>query len=231
MFTSDGRFTRAFPVADEDPLKFGPNGFTPYEIQVNGSQIVASSNNGLYFFDSDGYAVDRWGGEAPGEQPGEFAFPDAFVVDQTTGNVYVTDTLNKRVVALSADGEVLWIAGTPDRGGETTGFWQLPRAITIGPDGNLYVVDTFRANPNCNGVGHIVVLSPDGDLLSEFGPVGSQEGSFSFPEKIAVAPDGRFAIADRENNRVQIFTIDGTLPPPDSLEVDLYESSFQRYDN
>ena len=134
------------------------------------------------------------------------------------------------MVALDADGKVLWISGTPDTAGQITGFWQLPRSITLGPDGLLYVVDTFRAQDKCAGIGHIVVLEQTGELVSEFGAAGRNELSFNFPEKMAVTPDGTFGLADRENSRAAIFKL-GPLPAPDPLELESYEKSFQRFDN
>ncbi len=186
-----------------------------------------ASNDGLYFFDRNGNVVDRWGGETRGSEPGEFAFPDAFTIDEATGTFYVADTLNRRIVALDSSGEVLWISGERDVDGEIVSFWQLPRGITIGGDGNLYVVDTFRAQDKCSGAGHIVVLNKDGELLSEFGAGGLAETSLNFPEKIAVAPDGSFAVADRENNRVVLFTV--TLPLPDATDLEhaAYERSYK----
>lgn len=230
VYSADGRYVEHFPAADQDLTVFGDPGFSPYDVHVWGSQVVVASNDGIYFFDRTGHVIDRWGGETRGAQPGEFAFPDALTVDEETGNVYVADTLNRRVVALNSDGDVLWISGTPDDSGQITGFWQLPRSITLGPDGRLYVVDTFRAQDKCAGVGHIVVLDTNGDLVSEFGAAGRDELTFNFPEKLAVTPDGTFGLADRENSRAVLFTL-GPLPGPDPLEQESYDRSFQRFDN
>ena len=106
-----------------------------------------------------------------------------------------------------------------------TGFWQLPRGITLGPDGNLYVVDTFRFDREGVGTGHIVVLSPRGELISEFGRYGLGDDDFDFPEQIAVRADGLFAIADRENDRVLLFRLEGSLPTPDVKEAKAYEDA------
>lgn len=229
VYSADGRYVERFPAADQDLSVFGDPGFSPYDVHVWGSQVVVASNDGIYFFDRTGHVIDRWGGETRGSQPGEFAFPDALTIDEETGTVYVADTLNRRVVALDSDGNVLWISGTPDDAGAITGFWQLPRSITLGPEGRLYVVDTFRAQDKCAGVGHIVVLEPTGELVSEFGAAGRDELSFNFPEKMSVTPDGTFGLADRENSRAVLFTL-GPLPRPDQLEQESYDRSFTRFD-
>lgn len=228
VYTGDGRYVESLPAADQDLEVFGPDGFSPYDVHLQGAEIVVSSNDGIYFFDRTGHVIDRWGGEGRGTAVGEFAFPDAFAIDPTTGDFYVADTLNRRVVALDPDGTVLWIAGEADIDGQIVGFWQLPRSVVVGTDGLIYVTDTFRAQDHCSGTGHIVVLSPEGELVGEFAAAGREEDRFSFPEKMSVGPDGSFAIADRENNRVALFSV-GPMPPADPGELSLYEESFKRY--
>ncbi len=228
IYSPDGRYIERIPADDQDLTIFGEAGFTPFHVEVWGAQIIVSSNDGLYFFDRAGHVTDHWGQR--GAEAGEFAFPDAFDIDRTAGTFYVADTLNRRVVALDSAGEVLWISGRPDQAGAITGFWQLPRSITVGQDGNVYVVDTFRAQEKCSGMGHVVVLDPGGELVSEFGAAGSQEWAFSFPEKLAIGPNGTFGLADREKGRVVVFDV-GQLPPADESEADKYLQSFTRFDD
>jgi DNA-binding beta-propeller fold protein YncE len=228
VFSGEGRYVESLPAPDQDPEVFGELGFSPFEVRLHDGMVVVASNDGLYGFDRDGRVVRRWGGEGRGGAPDQFDFPDAFDIDPDTGHLYVADTLNRRVVALDADGEVRWISGTPDVDGEISGFWQLPRSLTVGPDGNIYVVDTFRFQRDCAGAGHVVVLSPEGELLSEFGAAGAGPAEFNFPEKLAITPDGeRFAIADRENARVVLFGVEH-LPPPTATEAELHERSLTR---
>ena len=46
-------------------------------------------------------------------------------------------------------------------------------------------------------------------LIASFGSPGRGPGEFLVPHSIRVSVDGRVYVADRENNRVQVFTIDG----------------------
>jgi len=226
VFTTSGEYVTHFPADDQDLAVFGES-FTPFDVQVVDGRIVVTSNDGLYFFDDTGHVVDRWGGgkqgkNVRGSQFGEFNFPDSFTVDAISGTYYVADTMNRRIVALSPEGQWLWVSGTPDAGGQTTGFWQLPRSVQLGPDGNLYGVDTFRPDEDGMGTGHIVVLSPEGELLSEFGRSGSVDGAFSFPDQIAFDSQELWAMADRENNRVAIFRLLTPYPSPDEIEAEKY---------
>jgi len=229
VFTTSGEYVGHFPADDQDLAVFGES-FTPYDVHVVDGRVVVSSNDGLYFFDETGHVTAHWGAmkkreNVRGSEFGQFNFPDSFTVDPETGNVFVADTMNRRIVALSPEGEWLWVSGTPDAGGETTGFWGLPRSIQMGSDGNLYVVDTFRPDEKGMGVGHIVVLSTEGDLLSEFGRAGFEDGAFAFPDQVAFDSRDLWAIADRENHRVVIFRLLTPYPPPDEIETEKYAGS------
>lgn len=228
---SSGAYIQHFPADEQDLETFGPEGFTPFDVELSGGRVVVASQDGLYFFDDDGMVVARWGAtkkrqNVRGGEIGMFNFPDAITVDPASGRIYVADTLNRRVVALGSAGRWLWVSGQPDEDGTITSFWQLPRGIEIGPDGNLYVVDTFRADTEGMGTGHIVVLSPEGELLSEFGRTGATDGSFNFPEQLTAGPDGLWAIADRENNRVVIFRLVTPYPPVDDVYADRFPETF-----
>jgi DNA-binding beta-propeller fold protein YncE len=221
--TSTGQYIGSFPAPGAKRGTFGPVGFTPFAVAVVDGRVIASSNDGLYFFDTNGHVIASWNyyknGGGPGKNVGQMNFPDSFSVDTTTATIYVADTLNKRIIALNSEGKWLWVQGTPDsETGQSTGFWQLPRSIVYGSDGKLYVVDTFRYSTEGVGVGNFVVMSKTGQFLSEFGKAGSTDDAFSFPNAVAERPDGLFAVADRANNRVVLFRLTSPLPPPNSLE-------------
>jgi DNA-binding beta-propeller fold protein YncE len=53
------------------------------------------------------------------------------------------------------------------------------------------------------------VFAPDGALITSFGSVGIGAGEFHLPHGIAVGPDDRVHVCDRENDRIQVFDPDG----------------------
>jgi DNA-binding beta-propeller fold protein YncE len=233
IYTTLGDYAGHLPADDQELAIFGDDGFTPYDVELSpDGRIVVSSADGLYFFDQEGSVVARWGGTAHGQNlrgpwDGVFNFPDSFAIDPESGWIYVADTANRRVIGIDPDGFWKWVSGAPDEEGKIASFWQLPRSISIGPDdGNLYVVDTFRFDPEGMGTGHIVVLSKDGELLSEFGRAGSVDGAFSYPDQMEAGPDGLWAIADRENNRVVVFRLITPYPEVDDLLAARYPKTF-----
>jgi len=225
IYSTSGSYIGHYPAEDQELRVFGEDGFSPYGLAIVEGRVLASSNDGLYLFDGEGRVSARYGTGAREGKPGAFNFPDALTVDPSSGTIYVADSMNRRIVSIDGKGRVAWVSGTPDVGGAMTGFWQLPRGITLGPDGNLYVVDTFRFDREGVGTGHIVVLSPEGELISEFGRYGLGDDDFDFPEQITARADGLFAVADREHDRVVLFRLEGALPAPDVKEAKAYEGA------
>jgi streptogramin lyase len=74
--------------------------------------------------------------------------------------------------------------------------------MTFLPNGDFLLGDGYQN-------GRIVRYSGAGELVSEFGSVGSDPGQFDLIHGIAVDSEGRIYVADRENNRIQVFTESG----------------------
>ena len=72
------------------------------------------------------------------------------------------------------------------------------------PNGDFLLGDGYQN-------GRIVRYNAQGELLSEFGSVGSGPGQFDLIHGVAVDRDNRIYVSDRRNHRIQIFTEDGTL--------------------
>ena len=55
----------------------------------------------------------------------------------------------------------------------------------------------------------VLIFSPQGELLHEFGTFGSLEGEFRFPHGICVDSEDNILVADRQNCRIQVFNPQG----------------------
>ncbi|MDF3043232.1 MAG: repeat containing protein [Thermomicrobiales bacterium] len=120
------------------------------------------------------------------------------------GTLYVIDSLTDQIRVFDRDGTVIATWGeTGARLGQfrfedASGFWG---DLTLGPDGNLYVLDTFNSR--------VQVLSPDGEVLRAWGKPGSGEGQFNHPSGIGIDEAGRVYVAETGNARVQLFDSEG----------------------
>ena len=77
-----------------------------------------------------------------------------------------------------------------------------PTDVAIAPNGEIYV---------CDGYGNARVhrFTADGKLIQSWGEPGTEAGEFRLPHGIGISPDDRVFVADRENDRIQIFSLDG----------------------
>ncbi len=144
-----------------------------------------------------------------GEQElGSFSAPDSETVDwvpvyiavHPDGDVYVSDRAGATIFIFSSDG-VPQGQVIPPAGAEG---WH-PLALTFDAAGNLYVADVTPEEHR------IIVIDPAGELKLSFGTQGEAQGEFSYPNGIAVDPDGRIFVTDSNNGRMQAFDKDGQL--------------------
>lgn len=140
--------------------------------------------------------VSTFGGEGSA-YPGSLQFSAAKGVDVTaSGNLLVAGA--SRVHLVGPDGAPLAEWGTQGSG---PGQFAGANDVAEGPDGSIYVADTFNHR--------IQRLGPDGSFDSSWGGSGSGSGQFQYPMSVAVDAGGRVYVADQLNDRVQVFDAAG----------------------
>jgi DNA-binding beta-propeller fold protein YncE len=72
--------------------------------------------------------------------------------------------------------------------------------------GFLYVADTYNSR-----IQKFAVHGPSLEFVTAWGDSGSGPGQFQELEDVDITPSGQIVAADSGNNRIQIFTNDGTL--------------------
>lgn len=129
---------------------------------------------------------------ARGAGPALFNFPTALAAAGDT--LYVGDTLNFRVQVLGLGGGYRGAFGGL---GDAAGDMPRLKGLAVDARGDLWVSDAH--------LDRVSLYAPDGRLLLELGGPGAEPGRFSFPAGIAAHPDGRVAVVDSFNRRVQVF--------------------------
>jgi peptidylamidoglycolate lyase len=86
-------------------------------------------------------------------------------------------------------------------GNDSTHF-NRPTDVAITKDGSFYVSDGY-------GNSRVVKFSSTGQYLFEWGKEGDNEGEFNLPHAVDLDNEENVYVADRENNRVQVFTPTG----------------------
>jgi len=159
----------------------------------------------VVIFDRDGNYLGCWGIGAVKEAHG------MKIVDDV---VYTTDRPDSVAVAFTLDGKPLLVLGKrgvhSDTGCEKSPYIVLraagpfnhPTEMMPHPNGDIYVTDGYR---NCR----VHRFTRDGQLVKSWGTPGKTEGTFHLPHSLAIDPDGKLYVADRSNQRVQIFSPDG----------------------
>jgi DNA-binding beta-propeller fold protein YncE len=153
-------------------------------------------------FDSSGAFQKAFGA-------GLFAVPHSLYVDRN-GDVWAGDQVARNgkgadLIKFSPDGRVLMTLGKPGMPGNGPGYLSAVSAVVVAPNGDIYVADGHGTGTN----DRIMKFSKDGTLITAWGKHGKAAGELDTPHGIALDSAGRVYVADRANNRIQIFESDG----------------------
>lgn len=153
-------------------------------------------------FDASGNLVKSFG-------VGTLVLPHCIHIDGE-GNVWVADGLGKdgkghQVIKFSPDGKVLLTLGKPGIAGSGPDEFNAPSAVLVAPNGDIFVADGHGGNTNAR----IVKFDKHGKFIKTWGKKGSGPGEMDIPHALAMDSRGRLFLADRGNNRVQIFDQEG----------------------
>jgi len=179
-------------------------------------------------FDSTGKLVKSFGA-------GMFVFPHGIHVDRD-GNIWVTDgadnfptrgrgaaadaplppppakPIGHQIYKFSPEGKLLLTLGKAggNRPGETpdpSSFYQ-PNDVITNEKGDIFVCEGHMRN-----AAHTRISKFDrtGKFIKAWGSFGSGPGQMDQPHAFAWDSKGRLFVADRSNNRIQIFDQDGNL--------------------
>ncbi|MBO9634517.1 MAG: hypothetical protein J7578_15490 [Chitinophagaceae bacterium] len=157
------------------------------------SKDLIAANTILVIHNQTGNLLNSWGSNL-------FVMPHGLAVDKEN-NIWVTDIGLHQVFKFTYDGKLLLKLGIANKPGKDSTHFNKPTDIAIAPDGSFFVSDGY-------GNSRIIKFSPEGKYLSEWGNPGSQPGELEIPHALCIAGN-RLFVADRENNRVQQFDLNG----------------------
>jgi DNA-binding beta-propeller fold protein YncE len=144
-------------------------------------------------------AVDRNGAVLRSWGKGLYKIPHSIRVDPD-GNVWTVDAGSSMVYQFTPAGKKLLEIAVGEMPGERE--FRGTADIAFGPDGRILIADGY-------GNARILEYNRAGKRVREWGTRGSGPGQFNLPHGIAIDEKGTVFVADRENGRIQRFTIDG----------------------
>lgn len=152
--------------------------------------VVVAQRDGpaVIIFASDGTYLRAWGDDV--------ADPHGINVDHDD-RVILVDRDAHEIQFRDLDGERLGELGDRHHPRLQAPF-NHPTSAFVARDGECYVADGY-------GNSAVHRFAVDGTLLSTWGSPGSGPGEFTTPHSIWVDRQDRVLVADRENNRVQVF--------------------------
>jgi DNA-binding beta-propeller fold protein YncE len=130
------------------------------------------------------------------------------------GNMWATDVGAHVVYKLNSRGEVLLTLGTKGQAGEwneSTGSRKLnqPNDLAFAKNGDIFVVQGHTPGPQ--GDARVLKFDRSGRFITSWGGKGKAPGQFEVAHGIAIDAQGLLWVADRENQRIQIFDTNGTF--------------------
>ena len=138
-----------------------------------------------------------------GKEPGQFQAPRSVAIAKD-GSFFVADSGNHRIQHLDPEGKVIKVWGSYGEGqNATNGTFNEPWSIAIGPDGSVFVADTWNHR--------IQKFTPNGEFIKTWGRFGQAESHESFwgPRDVTIDAKGRVFITDTGNKRIVVFDTDG----------------------
>lgn len=155
---------------------------------------VISQNTVLELDNETGKLINSWGANY-------FIMPHGLTVDKNN-NIWVTDVGLHQIFKFSHEGKLLMKLGTAKVPGNDSLHFNLPTDIAVADDGTFYVSDGY-------GNSRVAKFSSSGKFIKTWGIYGSKPGEFMIPHGIAIDTKNVIYVADRQNNRIQLFDTSG----------------------
>ena len=171
------------------------------------TSIAVDSEDNVYVFNRGNYPIavfDKDGDFIRGFGHGDFVRPHGIEID-LDDNIYLVDDDGHFIQKRNNDGEILFTLGEKGKPckWQSGGMFNRPTDIAIHTiSSDLFISDGY-------GNSRIHKFDSDGRHLLSWGSPGTEPGEFSLPHNITILGNDKVAVCDRENFRIQIFSLDG----------------------
>jgi len=143
--------------------------------------------------DREGRVLRSWG-------KGGYTIPHSIRIDPA-GNVWTVDAASSVVTKYSPRGETLLTINVGEQP-KTRSAFNGTTDIAFGPGGRIFITDGY-------GNARVLEYSSDGKRVREWGKAGNGAGEFHLPHAIQIDEEGTIYVADRENGRIEKFSLNG----------------------
>jgi DNA-binding beta-propeller fold protein YncE len=175
------------------------------------SGVAVNSRGHIFVFHRADHALlefDARGGYVRTHGRGVFSRPHGLRID-TDDNIWTTDIGSHIVVKMNPRGRILMVLGVKDLGAEWHQAKHLrafnePNDIAFARSGEIYV-----SQGHGKGESRVLKFAANGDFIKTWGGEGAAPGQFNVPHSIVVNAEGLLYVADRSNQRIQVFDADG----------------------
>lgn len=157
--------------------------------------VQYSAKYPVLVFNRAGRFLTSWGA-------GQFTMPHGCRICPRTGELWMTDDGDSRVLHFSQTGALLATYGVKNKPGNDRSHFNRPADVAFAPDGSVFVADGY-------GNARVVHLDAHGRFLNAWGTHGTGKGQFHLVHSVAVDNSRIVYVADRENARIQLFTSQG----------------------
>ena len=179
-----------FDIDGSPMTKVTKNMKYPMDVAVDAESnvyVIMSRNSEIYKYNDFG----QYQGKIGGQGKAALIFPTSITIHNNV--IYITDFGGKRIVKLNLDGTFIEEIKSKGEYEEMKG----PSGLHIDETGNLYVLDL--------GEVPVVILSPEGKLISQVGTFGNHEGNFLYPTGVIAKSKDDVYVLDNSRNTVLNF--------------------------
>jgi len=175
------------------------------------SSVAVTEKGNILVFNRSAHALMEFDGRGRylrSLAEGVFTLPHGLRVD-AEDNIWATDTGSHIVVKMDPKGRILTVLGIRGNSSEWHPAGHLrcfnePNDVAFGSNGEIYI-----SQGHGKGESRVLKFDADGNFLATWGGEGAGPGEFRQPHSIVTDARGNLYVADRSNQRIQVFDANG----------------------